>query len=149
MEDKYILNKVLNNIVSKTIGFDLTSVEAMSDEDTKKWLAENAKRYEENRPKVWQIKIGDEVLEVRDGDAPPENYTPTTDEIKRCHEIIYGHCEEGVRQRALELMLNEFTYRKKGKYILPSTPSWMWGTLRGREYIVDMEKGTCVCIAMS
>ena len=149
MEDKYNLNKVLNNIVSKTIGFDLTSVEAMSDEDTKKWLAETRNVMRRTVQKYGKSRLGTKYLKSGTAMHPPENYTPTTDEIKRCHEIIYGHCEEGVRQRALELMLNEFTYRKKGKYILPSTPSWMWGTLKGREYIVDMEKGTFACIAMS
>ena len=120
---------LIQKIVSKTIGFDLVSTKASSEEELKKWNEEREKarkEWEESNPeKVAAIKAWEEKYKTR------KPYTPINEERETIKELL------NIDDNYLDMM---DIYIFNDGDICVRTPQVSWTSLCGREWTINLEK---------
>ena len=122
---------LVSKIAQNTIGFDLTTVEPMSKEETEQWLKENEranKEYKEKH-KDFYNKYGNQ-----------KPYTLTPEEREIVKEVLKMSDE---RLDTMEIGIHE------DGDINVKTPRSSWLSLDGREWWVNLKEKTCKCVALS
>ena len=130
--------KMVFDILRKTIGFDLSQTKPMSDEEYKKWDAEN-----ERRRKEWDEAHPEQAAKR---DAWNKKYSSKKEHILTSEE----------RELVKELLkIDDYTLDTMSTYIFEDgdlcirTPQHTWTSLCGREWTVNMKDKTINLTAMN
>jgi len=130
--------KMVFDILRKTIGFDLSQTKPMSDEEYKKWDAEN-----ERRRKEWD-EAHPEQAAKRDAwfkkYSTKKEHILTSEERELIKELLK------IDDSALDTMS---TYIFEDGDICIRTPQHTWTSLCGREWTVNIKDKTINLTAMN
>ena len=129
---------LIQKIVSKTIGYDLVSTKASSEEELKKWNEEREKvrkEWEESHPE--EVAAQKDWLEKYKSKKP---YTPTSKEKEIIKELL--HMDD------VGLSIMDIYIFNDGKLCV-RTPQHTWTCMCGREWTVDLKERTSFLTCMN
>ena len=138
--------ELLRKIAEKTIGIDLPSVKAMTEEESKEWHDKHSYINKDGHMIITPDELTEEQKKVlEDTSSLPDyyrgkhQYDPTPEDFEIIKQLLHGFDENS----GCIYYINDY-----GQIFVKTNQS-SWNHLAGREWLIDKEKMTCDLIAMN